>query len=68
MSFSRTKSSKEYHRALQSFAESEAVSGEESDDGLDIVGSSRKELDLSQYIGGEMSIPDNGQPTDTLQH
>ncbi|KAJ4368624.1 hypothetical protein N0V86_009531 [Didymella sp. IMI 355093] len=50
MSFSRAKSNKEYHRALQSFAESEAVSGEESDDGLDIVQSSRKGLDLSQYI------------------
>ncbi|KAF1930638.1 uncharacterized protein M421DRAFT_418929 [Didymella exigua CBS 183.55] len=50
MSFSRRKSNKEYHRALQSFAESEAVSGGESDDGLDTVESSRKELDLSQYI------------------
>lgn len=55
MSFLRSKSNKEYHRALQSFAESEVVSGEESDDGLDIVESSRKELDLSQYIEGKMS-------------
>jgi hypothetical protein len=31
------------------------VSGEESDDGLDIVKSSRKELDLSQYIEGKVS-------------
>lgn len=56
MSLSRTKPDKEYRRALQSFAESEAVSGEESDDGLDIVASSRKGLDLSQYIEGEMDI------------
>jgi hypothetical protein len=55
MSSSRSKSSKEYHRALQSFAESEAVSAEEIDDGLDIVKSSRKELDLSQYIQGKVS-------------
>ena len=59
MSSLRSKSNKEYHRALQSFAESEAESeaetGEESDDGLDIVGSSRKELDLRQYIEGKSS-------------
>lgn len=52
MSFSRTKSDRDYQRALQSFAESEAVSGEESDDGFDIVESSRKVVDLSQYIEG----------------
>ncbi len=52
MSCSRTKSSTEYRRALQSFAESEAVSGEDSDDGFDIVESSRKGLDLSHYIEG----------------
>lgn len=70
MSFSRSKSNKEFHRALQSFAESEAVSGEESDDGLDIVKSSRKELDLSQYIEGELSIHTHDQSisTDTSQH
>jgi hypothetical protein len=54
MSFSHTKTNRGYHRALQSFAESEAVSGEESDDGFDIVESSRKGLDLSQYIEGAM--------------
>lgn len=53
MSFSRSKSSKEYHRALQSLAESEAVSGDESDDGFDIVESSRRGLDLSQCIEGK---------------
>ncbi|UPX11938.1 uncharacterized protein EKO05_0002521 [Ascochyta rabiei] len=51
MSFSHTKANKEHHRALQAFAESEAVSdGQDSDDGFDIVESSRKGLDLSQYI------------------
>ncbi|KAF9690587.1 hypothetical protein EKO04_011339 [Ascochyta lentis] len=50
MSFSRTKANKEHHRALQAFAESEAVSGEDSDDGFDIVQSSRRDLDLLPYI------------------
>lgn len=53
MSFARTKTDREYHKALQSFAESESVEGEESDDGFDIVKSSRKGLDLSQYIEGK---------------
>ncbi|KAF2622410.1 hypothetical protein BU25DRAFT_377936 [Macroventuria anomochaeta] len=50
MSFSRTKSNREHHRALQSCAEGETVSGEGSDEGFDMVESSRKGLDLSQYI------------------
>ncbi|KAL1644855.1 hypothetical protein SLS61_008536 [Didymella pomorum] len=64
MSFLRSKSNKEYHRALQSFAESEVVSGEESDDGLDIVESSRKELDLSQYIEALTQTQSQSQKTD----
>lgn len=56
MSFARSKTDKEYHRALQSFAESEPVNGEESEDGLDIVKTSRKGLDLSQYIEGRASL------------
>lgn len=56
MPFSRSISNKEYHRALRSFAESEAVSSGESEDGLDIVQSSCKELNLAQYIEGETSI------------
>ncbi|KAF3045351.1 hypothetical protein E8E11_007679 [Didymella keratinophila] len=67
MSFSRSKSNKEYHRALQSFAESEAVSGEESDDGLDIVGSSRKDLNLSQYIEALTQTQSQSQKTEKLQ-
>lgn len=47
------KSDKESYRALQSFAESEDVSDEESGNGFDIIESSRKALDLSQYIEGE---------------
>ena len=47
------KTSKDYHKALQSFAESNDVSDEESEDGFDIVKSSRKTLDLSQYIEGK---------------
>lgn len=53
MSFSHGKTSKDYHKVLQSFAESNAVSDEESEDGFDIVKSSRKTLDLSQYIEGK---------------
>lgn len=68
MSFShpRSKPNKEFHRALQSFAESEAISGEESDDEFDIVKSSRKGLDLSQYIEGlmECRIPMKSAATD----
>jgi hypothetical protein len=56
MSLPRSKHNKEFHRALQSFAESEALSGEESDDGLDIIESSRKDLDLSLYIEGNSSL------------
>ena len=53
MSFSHGKTSKDYHKVLQSFTESNAVSDEESEDGFDIVKSSRKTLDLSQYIEGK---------------
>ena len=56
MSFSHGKTSKDYHNALHSFAESNAVSDEESEDGFDIVKSSRKTLDLSQYIEGKWML------------
>jgi hypothetical protein len=56
MSFSHGKTSKDYHKALQSFAESNDVSDEESEDGFDIVESSRKTLDLSQYIEGKWML------------
>ncbi|KAJ4357105.1 hypothetical protein N0V95_002761 [Ascochyta clinopodiicola] len=65
MSFSHTKASKEHHRALQAFAESEAVSGDDSDDGFDIVESSRKGLDLSQYIEGERKLCSYAKPAAT---
>ncbi|KAL1596368.1 hypothetical protein SLS60_009014 [Paraconiothyrium brasiliense] len=45
---SRYKGSKEHERALRAFAESQMSSDDE--DGLDIVQSARKGLDLSQYI------------------
>lgn len=53
MSFSRDKQ-KEHRRALRAFAESEAKSDSDEDDGLDIIESSRKGLDLSQYIDGQL--------------
>jgi hypothetical protein len=53
MSFSHGKTSKDYHKALQSFAESNDISYEESEDGFDIVKSSRKTLYSSQYIEGK---------------
>jgi hypothetical protein len=65
MSFSRTKANKEHHRALQAFAESEAVSGEDSDDDFDIIESSRKELNLSQYIEGKLKLCGYNKPTNT---
>ncbi|KAG9194029.1 DNA excision repair protein ERCC-6-like 2 [Alternaria panax] len=43
---SRRDTSKDHGRAIQAFGES----GEDEDDGLDIIESSRKGLDLSQYI------------------
>lgn len=49
MSFPRDKA-KEHRRALRAFAESEPVNSSDDDDGLDIIGSSRKGLNLSQYI------------------
>jgi hypothetical protein len=51
MSPSRDKS-KDHQRALRAFAES----GEDEDDGLDIIESSRKGLDLSQYIDGQSML------------
>jgi hypothetical protein len=51
MSFNYNKD-KNHRRALRAFAESEDVSNSDDEDGLDIIGSSRKGLDLSQYIEG----------------
>ncbi|KAF1837166.1 hypothetical protein BDW02DRAFT_586916 [Decorospora gaudefroyi] len=49
--------SKEQHRALRSLAESEAQSSDGPDeDGLDIIESSRKGLDLSQYIDRQLVL------------
>jgi hypothetical protein len=42
------------HKQLRVFGEDEATSGSES--GLDITGSARKSLDLSQYIDGQLMI------------
>jgi SNF2 family DNA or RNA helicase len=58
MSFKRSKD-KDRRRALRSFAESEALSHSDDDDGLDIIGSSRRGLDLSQDIKGQPSTPKN---------
>lgn len=44
---------KTHRRALRAFAESETLSNSDDEDGLDIIDSSRKGLDLSQYIEGE---------------
>jgi SNF2 family DNA or RNA helicase len=52
MSFNHSKD-KNHRRALRAFAESESLSNSDDEDGLDIIGSSRKGLDLSQYIDGE---------------
>lgn len=56
MSFSASKE-KSHRRALRAFAESEALSNSDDEDGLDIVNSSRKDLDFSQYIDGQSSNP-----------
>ncbi|KAL5116345.1 hypothetical protein ACEQ8H_005803 [Pleosporales sp. CAS-2024a] len=45
-----TGKSKNHRRALRAFAESETLSDSDGDDGLDIVKSPRKGLDLSEYI------------------
>jgi hypothetical protein len=58
MSSSRNKS-KDSQRALRAFAESgENTSDSDGaeDDGLDIIESSRKGLDLSQYIDGQSML------------
>jgi hypothetical protein len=52
MSFNNSKD-KNHRRALRAFAESEALSNSEDEDGLDIIETSRKGLDLSQYIDGQ---------------
>ena len=41
-------------KKLRIFGEDEASSGSES--GLDIIGSARKSLDLSQYIDGQLMV------------
>jgi hypothetical protein len=47
--------SKDHERALRTFAESEMSS--DSEDGLDIIKSSRKGLDLSLEIDGQSIVP-----------
>jgi hypothetical protein len=44
---------KNHRRALRAFAESEAESNSDDEDGLDIIESSRKNLNLSQCIEGQ---------------
>lgn len=46
---------KGHERALRAFAESQMSS--DSEDGLDIIESTRKNLDLSQYIEGQQMQP-----------
>jgi hypothetical protein len=50
---SRHTQERNHSRAMRAFAESEAQSNSDSDDGLDIVKSSRQTLHLSQYIDGQ---------------
>jgi hypothetical protein len=50
---SRHTKQRDHSRAMRAFAESEAQSNSDSDDGLDIVKSSRQTLQLSQYIDGQ---------------
>ena len=50
---SRHPKERDLSRAMRAFAESEAQSNSDSDDGLDIVKSSRQTLQLSQYIDGQ---------------
>lgn len=54
MSFNRDKP-KNQRNALKAFAASENTSGSstDDDDGLDIVKTSKKKMDLAQYIGGQ---------------
>lgn len=52
-----------HRRALCAFAESEAMNDGADEDGLDIVASSRKGLDLSQYIEGQSAIPNTSHST-----
>ena len=47
---SRYKGNADHDRAMRAFAESEESS--DGEDGLDIVHTTRKALDLSQYIEG----------------
>jgi SNF2 family DNA or RNA helicase len=63
MSFNTSKD-KNHRRALRAFAESEAVSDSDDEDGLDIIGSSRKGLDLSQYIEGQSTHISRAPPVD----
>jgi hypothetical protein len=59
MSFSHEKS-KDHRRALRAFAESGEDPSESEgpeDDDLDIIKSSRKGLDLLQYIDGQSMLP-----------
>jgi SNF2 family DNA or RNA helicase len=64
MSFNSSKD-KNHRRALRAFAESEDKSNSDDEDGLDIISSSRKGLDLSQYIDGQSTRISRPRPVDT---
>jgi hypothetical protein len=50
---SNLEKSKDQRKALRDFAESEEMDGSDTDDdGIDIIKTSRKDLDISQYIDG----------------
>ena len=54
MSSSGRDKARDHQRALRAFAESEIQSDtDDGDDGLDIIQSSRKGLNLSQYVDGQ---------------
>lgn len=53
-SFLRQDEKVDSDKKLRIFGEDEASGGSES--GLDIIGSTRKSLDLSQYIDGQLMV------------
>ncbi|KAJ4364136.1 hypothetical protein N0V83_009591 [Neocucurbitaria cava] len=63
MSFSRNQA-RGHRRALRAFAESEAKSDSDDEDDLDIIRSTRKGLDLSQYIDGLTQTQTQSQDAD----
>lgn len=60
--------SKGQQKALRAVAESEEMDGSDTDDdGLDIIKTSRKDLDISQYIDGQWISAYINQDTDDFQ-